>query len=965
MGRNRAISPNIDSGKSYRVERIIDEVIRQGAAGESVDVAALERRHPELLPELHDQLGKLRVIQAAERAAMRPSLSDHDADGHTDLSEEQQLLEESLKGYRILERLEYGGQGVIYRAVQVATKRQVAIKVLLDGPLASDRQRLRFEREVDLVSRLRHPNIVTLYDSGVVRGRPYYAMEFVDGVPINDYLLFHRPTIRDCVKLFAEVCRAVAYAHQRGIIHRDLKPANILVDVEGRPHVLDFGLAKAFDEEFGTPGDHSVTVAGRVFGTLPYLSPEQVDGTGQEVDVRSDIYSLGVMLYQLLTDVFPYPVDGKPAEVYHNILTCEPWSLRKTRAACPPEDRLANGEISDDLERVALKALVKDKGRRYQSAVAFAADLDRYLAGEAVEAKADSSLYVLRKTIRRYRLQVAFSVALFVVVVASSLLVTAQWFKARAQRETAVMAVEVGQATLDDIITLVIESVGALAGASEVQSEILQVVQDRFEELMPLVQSDEAMDAIQARIHERLGDMAYAEGRHADASGHYQAFLRTNNDLASRDTPEYARDLDTLRAYRKLAGVATDRGHWFELAVPFGETLVARNPDALEVKHELCKTRIDYARHFHQMGHYPEAAEQSEAAISLAKRALVGNPGDSGWTRLLARAYEWNGDSRIKLGSVERGIQSLEESLRLQEGLFATKPADVKVRHETLVSCGRLATAYRDAGRLSDALRLFNKAVKIGEYLTMVDPSNAASKRDLLSIHARLVKLHLQTDDLRQAQEHGEATVALGRGLINLEPDNLDWRRMYAFAYVYRGHVRFKLKMLEQARADFLNALEIREELASSVKPNRALRVELAETYDWLGRCCAELDRTEEALAYYQESCVIRESLLRERAVTVTCVEAVVSSRINLAMCHLRRDTIEDDEAAEALLTEAKSSLEDLAVPGTPAGHSAQRASFLEAIQQNWQILETHRVQRAAGKTGEMASIDPLSSRDP
>ena len=943
MEENPTTSP---SATTARIERIIDEVIRKEAAGEPIDAEALEREHPELMPALRDQLGKLQAIQAASRAASRLDPSDDNAEYNEDLDEEQRFFEESLGGYRILERLEHGGQGVVYRAIQKSAKRQVAIKILLDGIWATDEQRIRFEREVDLVSRLRHPSIVTLYDSGVIHGRPYYAMEFVDGVPIDDYLLFHRPTIRECVALFAEVCRAVAYAHQRGIIHRDLKPANILVDIQGRPHVLDFGLAKAFDEEFGGPKSRSVTVADRVFGTLPYLSPEQVHGTGDEVDVRSDIYSLGVVLHQLLTGAFPYPIDGKPAEVCDNILNREPASLRKTRSACPAEERLTRGELHDDLERVALKALAKDKARRYQSAVAFAADLDRYLAGDAVEAKADRGLYVLRKTIRRYRLQVAFSAALFVVVIASSLLITRQWLKTRVQRETAVLAVEVGQATLDDIITLVIESVGSLAGASDVQNEILQVVQSRYEELMPLVQSDEAMRTIRARIHERLGDMAQVEGRHADACEHYQAFLGMNRDQG--------KELDTLRAYRKLAGVATNHTHWFEQAIPLGETLAASNSNQLDARRELCRTRVEYARHLHQTGQYAPAAEQSEAAIALAEQALVRHAGDTGWTRLLAQACEWNGDGLIKLGEVEPGIRSLERSLRLQEELFAASPADAKLRHDTLVSCGRLATAYRDAGRFADAVRLFNKAVGIGEYLTMVDPANATSKRDLLSTRMRLVKLCLQTDDLAQARQHSEAAVELGHNLIGLEPANQDWRRMCAFAHMYRGHAHFGLRELARAYDDFRDALSIREAMVAAAEPSCVSRAELAETYDWLGRCCAERDQTDEALPYYQESCALREAVLREAPDLAKHVQTLALSRVNLAMCHLRRSTPEDDVAADALLTQVDSSLERLAED--QSSPTAQRASLADAVRKNRRILDERR---------ETATTRPSSPRNP
>ena len=962
MVSNRAASLDTEANRTRHIRRIIDEVIRRRAAGESVDEVVLERKHSELLPELHHQLNTLRAVQAAaEKASLRAPLSACETGREAYLKEEQRLLEESLVGYRILERVEYGGQGVIYRAIELATKRHVALKVLLDGPLASNRQRLRFEREVDLVSRLRHPNIVRLYDSGVVRGRPYFTMEFVEGVPIDDYLLFHRLTIQECVKLFAEVCRAVGYAHQRGVIHRDLKPANILVDVEGQPHILDFGLAKASDEQHDTASGVAVTVPGHVFGTLPYLSPEQIEGADGGPDVRSDTYSLGVVLYRLLTGSFPYAVDGTPAEICRSILTREPAGLRKTLAACLPEDRFTTGEISDDLERVVLKALAKDQPRRYQSALGFAADLNRCLNGEAVQAKADSGLYVLKKLIRRYRLQVTFSAALALVVLASSLIITAQWLKTRAQKETAVRAVEVGQATLDDVITLVVESVGPLAGASEVQDEILTVVRDHFEELMPLVQSDEALSPTQARIHEWLGDIAYTEGRHADADKHYRTFLDVSSSPSPNDATQRQRDLATLRAYRKLAKVARDGERWFEKAVQFGEVLLAKNRSSLEIAEELCQARIAFAWHLHGNGQYSASAEQSEVAASLAERALERNPQDAKWTRLQAKAYEWQGDSQIKLGDLERGIQLLKKSLQLQGGLLESHPSHAKLQHEILVSCIKLGSAYRDAGQLPDAVARLDRAVEIGEYLTRVDPRDATSKRDLFSTHARLVKLYLMTNDLPQAQDHSAAAFGLAQSLVKLEPENSHWRRLQAFAYAYRGQVRFRQRDLDSALDDFQQALNVRQNLVSSGPVNDALAVELAEAWEWLGSCYVELDRTEEAFVHSQEAYAIRQSLRRKHPEGIEYLEGAVTSSINLAQCHLRRDTAADDEAASKLVTEARTTIEHLQTLGHPTSRTGKHASWLNAIEKNTRVLENHRQRRAAGN----AEDEVATSRSP
>jgi hypothetical protein len=299
-----------------------------------------------------------------------------------------------VPGFDILDELGRGGMGVVYKAVQRATKRTVALKVMLQGPFASPRQQRRFEREVDLAASLRHPGIVTIYDSGVTpQGLHYFVMEYIEGVPLDEYLRSPVPSSQaDSLRLFRKIASAVAYAHQRGVIHRDLKPGNIRLDADGEPHVLDFGLAKAAgSNDPDVPTDHPLTFTGEFLGTLAYASPEQAAGDLAQVDVRTDVYALGVILYQMLTGKFPYPVAGRIPEVLRNIAETEPE---------PPVS--SNQErIDESLAAIMLKAMAKDPARRYQSAAAFVEDIDRYLAGEAPQARAVSMSFLVRSWVRR------------------------------------------------------------------------------------------------------------------------------------------------------------------------------------------------------------------------------------------------------------------------------------------------------------------------------------------------------------------------------------------------------------------------------------------------------------------------------------------------------------------------------------------------------------------------------------
>ncbi len=347
-----------------------------------------------------------------------------------------------IPGYEIVRELHRGGQGVVYQAIQKDTKRKVAIKILLEGPYASESAKKRFEREIELVASLRHPNIISIFHSGQTRDhRPFYVMDYVRGVPLNQYVRDKKLAMEDALKLFAKVCDGVNYAHRRAVIHRDLKPSNILVDSDGEPKVLDFGLAKTVGGSEMT----LVSMTGQVVGTLPYMSPEQAGGNPDEIDIRTDIYALGVILYEALTGHYPYPVIGQAADVLRHIAETPPtppskaWrpesgvhqrsgKKRVSRTGCP---------IDDEVQTIVLKALAKEVDRRYQSAGALADDVNRYLLDEPIEAKRDSGLYVLKKTLARYKAAVAVAAGGVIILTLFAITTTIQSATIASERDTA------------------------------------------------------------------------------------------------------------------------------------------------------------------------------------------------------------------------------------------------------------------------------------------------------------------------------------------------------------------------------------------------------------------------------------------------------------------------------------------------------------------------------------------------
>ena len=309
-----------------------------------------------------------------------------------------------IGSYKIRRRLGHGGMGIVYEGEQQAPRRLVAIKVIrgsaVDGQLDDYRVRL-FTREAQTLARLRHPAIAAIYEGGRTDdGQHFFAMELVRGVPLNEYVRGRNVPRPERLELFRRICDAINYAHQRGVIHRDLKPTNILVDAGGNPKVLDFGLARITDAEAAIT---TTTLTGRIMGTLAYMSPEEAAGHPDDIDVRSDVYSLGVVFYELLTNELPHHVSRTALPEAVRIICQEP----------PRHPSSVDRSLRGDLETIAEKALEKEPGRRYQSAAAFADDVHRYLTDQPIQAARAGALYRFRKWAVRHSV---FLVALATMV---------------------------------------------------------------------------------------------------------------------------------------------------------------------------------------------------------------------------------------------------------------------------------------------------------------------------------------------------------------------------------------------------------------------------------------------------------------------------------------------------------------------------------------------------------------------
>ncbi len=611
---------------------------------------------------------------------------------------EPSLLPESIGPYQIQRQLGEGGMGTVYLAVQTAPiRREVALKVIKPG-MGSRAIIARFESERRALALMDHANIAQVFDVGATdQGLPYFAMEFVDGLPITRYCEEGKLSVRQRIELFISVCHAIQHAHQKGIIHRDIKPSNVLVKVvDGRaiPKVIDFGLAKALHPEM-TDETLMMTNAGMILGTLQYMSPEQAAPGLIDIDTRSDVYSLGALLYELLTGSTPLDAKKLAQENYRDLLE----RVREEEPIAPSirrrESALLNpamhpGVLDRELDWIPLKALEKERERRYESVNGMTRDLERYLAGEPVEAAPPSRAYRARKFVRRHRISFAVATAFLVVLIAAVVISVTMAVRARQAEQE---ASAVNAFLRKDVLAQADPSNQAKPNVAPDANLTVRTALDRAAGGVSGKFGGQPL--VEAAIRETIGSAYQGLGIYPKAQEQAQRALELRLRVLGEN------DRRTLQSRQMLARLVSVQGQYRESEPLFAQLLAdsrtrlgQEDPDTLE-------TWAALARSYYLQGKYESAAEQFRLVEAAEARVLgAENP------NTLMTMEAWASTLFMQ--------RKLAEAESLQAKVLASRTRVLGEEHpDTLRMMTSLAATYHLQIRYPQAEALYRRALAI------------------------------------------------------------------------------------------------------------------------------------------------------------------------------------------------------------------------------------------------------------
>jgi serine/threonine protein kinase/tetratricopeptide (TPR) repeat protein len=842
------------------------------------------RRRVEVLVAAHDNPGSFLA---------GPATAEH--------SEAAEEVGTRVGPYKLLQQLGEGGMGTVWVAEQEhPVKRRVALKVVKPG-MDSARVIARFEAERQALALMDHTNIAKVLDAGTTHhGRPYFVMELVKGVPITKYCdELHLP-VRERLELFVPVCAAVQHAHQKGIIHRDLKPNNILVGVQdGRPvpKVIDFGVAKALYTKLA---DRTMyTEIGAVIGTFEYMAPEQAELSALDIDTRADVYALGVLLYELLTGSTPLTrqrvKSAALADVLRIIKEEEPPSPSSRLTASNEtlttlatkrrtEPKRLRAEVRGELDWIVMRALEKDRTRRYETAVGLAHDIQRYLSDEPVEARPASAAYRFRKFARRNRRQVA-AVAVVLVALVGGVIGTS-WQVVRATRAEAAARAErdaadaararadrnfqKARAAVEDYLQNVTENpdLKYRGDFHDLRKQLLAAALPFYEEFVreqsdvPRIRSD------QGKAHVQLARVRGEIGEHVTAIRDYN----TARDIFDRlvtdfpDVPDYQCELARcqfgLGALQKELGKRTEVEAAWRQASAIQEKLVAEFPAVPDYRSDLAKSRHSLGALLKDLERWAAAEQEIRHALELYATLVTEFPAVPDYRNSLATSHHFLGQV-LTNGEAEAEHR---KALDLQEKLVTEFRAVPDYRIRLARSHGSLGRILLNRGKRDEAETSIRRALALVEDLAAKFPTVPDYVNSRAGCYRNLGALLKASGQWPEAEDAYRLALTIQQKVADEFRNITVYRALLAHSHVDLSLLLRDLARLTEAESEVRSALEIQTKLVAEFPDIPGYRTISGRMYVILGNLRGDRQESTEALHWYAEAIRVLEGVLARDA---------------------------------------------------------------------------------------------------
>jgi len=791
----------------------------------------------------------------------------------------QSLFEsESLSGtwlgvWRVLKEIGRGGMGTVYLACRDDDhfQKHVAIKVVKWGMDTAEMVN-RFRHERQILAHLDHPYIARLIDGGSTSmGRPFLVMEYVQGRPIDLYCRQDGLSVGARCRLFLKVCQAVSYAHRNLVIHRDLKPGNILVDADGSPKLLDFGVAKLLDPEID-PG-LSPTVAGGRLLTPEYASPEQI--RGERVNAASDIYALGAILYELLAGIKAQRIDShSPAALEKAICHTEvpPPSTR-----IDPHDANLRKRLSGDLDNIVLKAMRKEPDERYSSVDLFLKDINRHLKGRTITACPPSISYRFGKFALRHRISMTFAALVVISLISGTWAALVQAHHARVEQQRAearlAQMVDLANRALFDVHG----SIERLPGALDARRQLVKTTLDYLQNLSKDAGDDERLRKALGRAYYRLGDLQGYPftpnlGDTAGAMKSYQSSAEQLDPLHRAHPQDAEAQTFWLETEGRLATLLEETGDnagaitLLRNEMPTAEALIKlpeAGVDAQQILGEFYQSLAD-AEGAH---HLDEALADARRYLEIFTRLAERCPDRGDFVLEQSSGYCQIGRILTRQGDPRGSLENYLHCVSLREGLVKAHPNDVVYKRNLLLGYGHVADTLGShvvfsLGDSPGARAYYRKTVAIAEEIYNADPNDATAKFDLAVSLQRLGMMDIPASGTAESLAVLQRSASMLESIVAIDPKGLAHKKQLALTLEYVGHRLASLGRYHEAITNFQRSLAMandflaadptdRSAMSQAVASGRSLATAIALTGNRaaaLGQAQATIKRAEDSV---------------------------------------------------------------------------------------------------------------------